>query len=214
MTDRRRVETRSIPASRRWVVKALRAGRRMTPTHGLVQCDITETLAHLKVSDPPLSVTGFIVAAVAGAAAAHPEVHAYQNWRGRLVIHHHVDVATLVEVATPEGSFPLAHLVRDADTRSLPEISAEIRRIKADPSAGGSGRSLPEDRTLREPDPGCRCALLPNSRQVGTHASHDRYGVGHFGRDVRRWRWLRDRLSDHSDPHRARRRHQQATLGR
>ncbi len=140
MPDRRRVETRSIPASRRWVVKALRAGRRMTPTHGLVQCDITETLAHLRVSDPPPSVTGFIVAAVAGAAAAHPEVHAYQNWRGRLVIHHHVDVATLVEVATPEGSFPLAHLVRDADTRSLPEISAEIRRIKADPSAGGSGR--------------------------------------------------------------------------
>ena len=141
MTDRhRRAETRSIPASRRWVTKALRAGRRMTPTHGLIQCDVTKTLAQLKASDPPLSMTAFIVAAVARAAAAHPEVHAYQNWKGRLVIHDHVDVATLVEVTTPEGSFPLAHLVRDADTRSLQEISAEIRRIKTDPTAVGSGR--------------------------------------------------------------------------
>jgi pyruvate/2-oxoglutarate dehydrogenase complex dihydrolipoamide acyltransferase (E2) component len=112
----------------------------MTPTHGLVQCDVTKTLAQLKSSNPPLSMTAFIVAAVARAAAAHPEVHAHQNWRGQLTIYHHVDVATLVEVAAPEGSFPLAHLVRNADTRSLPEISAEIGRIKTDPTTGGSGR--------------------------------------------------------------------------
>ncbi len=112
----------------------------MTPTHGLVQCDVTETLAYLQAADPPLSVTAFIVAAVGRAAAAHPEVHAHQNWIGQLVIHHQVDVATLVEVVTPQGSFPLAHLVRDADARSLPEISAELRRIKANPASGGSGR--------------------------------------------------------------------------
>lgn len=137
--NERPIEVRSIPATRRWVTQALRAGRRMTPTHGLVQCDVTDTLALLKAFDPPLSMTGFIVSAVARVAAAHPEVHAYRNWRGKLAIHRHVDVATLIEVSTQGRSFPLAHLVRDADRRSAVDISAEIRTIKADPASGKSG---------------------------------------------------------------------------
>jgi pyruvate/2-oxoglutarate dehydrogenase complex dihydrolipoamide acyltransferase (E2) component len=112
----------------------------MSPTHALLQCDVTNTRAHLKQFDPPLSLTAYLVSAVARAAATHPEVHAYRNWRGRLVVHHHVDVATLIEVRDSAGSFPLAHLVRDADQRSAADISAEIRRVKADPTAGSSGR--------------------------------------------------------------------------
>jgi len=155
VTDRpRRVETRSIPPTRRFVTGGLRAGRRMMPTHGLVQCDVTDTRAHLMASDPPLSMTAFIVAAVARAAAAHPEVHAYRSWSGRLIIHHHVDVATLVEVAAPEGSFPLAHLVRDADARGLADISAEIRTVKANPTAGTSGRLFRETAPLASRIPG------------------------------------------------------------
>ena len=112
----------------------------MNPTHALLQCDVTETRIYLKRFDPPLSLTAYLVSAVARAAAAHPEVHAYRNWRGKLVIHHHVDVATLIEVRDSTGSFPLAHLVRDADQRSADDISAEIRNVKADPTAGVSGR--------------------------------------------------------------------------
>ena len=136
----KRFVTRRIPASRRFVTKALRAGRRMTPTHGLLQCDITDTLAHLEGTDPPLSLSAYLVTAVARAAAAHPEVHAYRNWTGRLVVHHHVDVAMLVEVTTPDGSFPLAHLIRDADLRPPAEITAEIRQVKDNPGQGVSGR--------------------------------------------------------------------------
>ena len=112
----------------------------MDPTHALLQCDVTDTRAYLERFNPPLSLTAYLVGAVARAAAAHPEVHAYRNWRGRLAIHHHVDVATLIEVRDSTGSFPLAHLVRDADRRSPGEISAEIRDVKADPTAGASGR--------------------------------------------------------------------------
>ena len=114
----------------------------MNPTHALLQCDVTETRTYLKRFDPPLSFTAYLVTAVAQAAALHPEVHAYRNWRGRLVIHHHVDVATLIEVRDPAGSFPLAHLVRDADKRSAIEISNEIRGVKADPTAGAWGRAF------------------------------------------------------------------------
>ncbi|MBK5268209.1 MAG: hypothetical protein JJE47_12320 [Acidimicrobiia bacterium] len=76
------------------------------------------------------------------AAAAHPEVHAYRNWRGQLVLHHHVDIAVLVEVITPEGPFPLAHLVHDADARDVTDISNEIRQVKASPTSSRSGQLL------------------------------------------------------------------------
>jgi len=111
----------------------------MIPTHGLVQCDATDSRAFVEAAD--LSFTAFIVAAVGRAAAAHPEVHAYRNWRGRLALHDYVDVATLVEVARPgQSSFPMAHLIRDADIRSPAELSAELRSIQGDVTRSRSGR--------------------------------------------------------------------------
>jgi pyruvate/2-oxoglutarate dehydrogenase complex dihydrolipoamide acyltransferase (E2) component len=114
----------------------------MTPMHGLVDLDVTEANQLLARHDPPLSFTAFVVASVARAAAAHPEVHAYRNWRGQVVTHRHVDVATLVEIATPQGPFPLAHVIRDADIRDVVDLTAELRRVKTDPSASVSGRWL------------------------------------------------------------------------
>lgn len=114
----------------------------MTPMHGLIEVDITDAHDLLAARKPPLSLTAYVVACVARAAAAHPEVHAYRNWRGQLVLHHHVDVNTIVEIETPQGPFPLAHVIRDADIRDVDEISAELRTIKANPSTGASGRWL------------------------------------------------------------------------
>src|SRR5690349_13507378 len=94
----RGVETRPFPSSRRLVTAAVRTGRRIVPMHGLMDVDIDDAHRLLAAHDPALSMTAFVVASVARAAAAHPEVHAYRDWRGRLVEHHYVDVQTLVEV--------------------------------------------------------------------------------------------------------------------
>jgi pyruvate/2-oxoglutarate dehydrogenase complex dihydrolipoamide acyltransferase (E2) component len=131
-----------FPSSRRAVTAAVRAGRRIVPMHGLIDVDVSTARRLLAEHEPPLSVTAFVVAAVARAAAAHPEVHAYRDWRGRLVRSRHVDVQTLVEVATDQGPFGLVHVVRDADIRDVADISAELRGVKADPSATGTGRAL------------------------------------------------------------------------
>ena len=73
--------------------------------YGLVDVDVTKANRLLVSHDPPSSLTAFIVANVARAAAAHPEVHTYRNWRGQLVTHDHVDVTTMVEISTPQGVF-------------------------------------------------------------------------------------------------------------
>jgi pyruvate/2-oxoglutarate dehydrogenase complex dihydrolipoamide acyltransferase (E2) component len=110
--------------------------------HGLVDLDVTEANQLLARSEPPLSFTAFVVASVARAAAEHPEVHAYRNWLGQLVSHQHVDVTTIVEITTPQGPFPLAHVIRDADIRDVADLTAELRRVKTDPTVSGSGRWL------------------------------------------------------------------------
>jgi pyruvate/2-oxoglutarate dehydrogenase complex dihydrolipoamide acyltransferase (E2) component len=114
----------------------------MAPMTGLFQVDLTWARRVLAEADPPLSLTAFVIASVGQAAANHPEVHAYRDWRGRLVEHRHVDVQVLIEVPTDQGPFGLVHVVRDADIRSVTEITAEIRAVKARPTSTKNGRLL------------------------------------------------------------------------
>jgi pyruvate/2-oxoglutarate dehydrogenase complex dihydrolipoamide acyltransferase (E2) component len=136
------VEVRPFPSNRRLVTAALRAGRPKMPMYGLVDVDVTTANRLLASHDPPSSMTAFVVASVARAVAARPEVHVYRNWRGQLVTHRYVDVATMVEISTPQGPFAIPHVLRDADVRGVPELTAELHRVKREPSASFSGRWL------------------------------------------------------------------------
>ncbi len=136
------MEVRKSPRSRRLVIGALKVGRGQFPIHGVIDVDVTLARQRMRAVEPPLSMTAFAAASIGRAAARHPEVHGYLDWRGRLVLHRHVDIATLFEVTTPAGTFPLAHLIVDAHTRSVAEISAEIRAVQEDPGASPSGRLL------------------------------------------------------------------------
>jgi pyruvate/2-oxoglutarate dehydrogenase complex dihydrolipoamide acyltransferase (E2) component len=159
MNGRRSVEVRPFPRDRRLVTGAMRAGRRTTPMHGLLELDVTEATRLLHQSDPPLSLTAFVVASVARAAAAHPEVHVYRTWRGRLASHSRVDVATIVEVDTEDGPFPLAHVVRDAARRDVVDLTAELRRIKGDAGLRSEGGWLAQAATIGTRVPGVIPAL-------------------------------------------------------
>jgi pyruvate/2-oxoglutarate dehydrogenase complex dihydrolipoamide acyltransferase (E2) component len=133
VTRPRQIEIRPFPGNRRLVTAAMRAGRHTVPMHGLLALDVSTAIELLEAHEPPLSFTAFVVAAVGRAVARHPEVHAYRDWRGRLVIHRHVDVSTIVEITTPQGPFPLVHTLRDADIRDVASLSAELRHVKDTP---------------------------------------------------------------------------------
>ncbi len=112
----------------------------MTPMHGLLEVDVTDAKRLLADHEPALSWTAFVIASVARAAAAHPQVHAYRNWRGQLVWHRHIDVTTIIEIFTAQGPFPRAHAIRDADIRDVIDLTRELRAVKADRSASaGAG---------------------------------------------------------------------------
>ncbi len=154
MERRRGAEVRPFPSDRHLVTAAMRAGRRMAPMQGLIAVDVTEANRILARHDSPATLTGFVVASVARAAAAHPQVHAYRNWRGQLITHRHVDVTTIVEIATPDGPFGLPHVLRDADLRGAADLTAELHRVKRDPSASRSGGWLERARPAATRIPG------------------------------------------------------------
>jgi pyruvate/2-oxoglutarate dehydrogenase complex dihydrolipoamide acyltransferase (E2) component len=112
----------------------------MAPMTAMVQVDITD--AWEKMTEEDASPTAFVLACVGRAVAAHPEVHAYRDWFGRLVIHRHVDVTTMIEVETKSGVYPLAHPVLNTDVRTVGDLSDELRRIKTTPASGRTGRLL------------------------------------------------------------------------
>ena len=164
------LDIQPFPSSRRAVTAAVRAGRRIMPMHGLVEVDVTEARRLLADHEAPLSTTAFVIAAVARAVAAHPEVHAYRDWRGRLVRHRHVDVQSLVEVATAQGPFGLVHVVRDADIRDVADISTELGGVKADMTSTATGRALQRLAPIAGRVPGVFPAMYAvMSRSVRAH---------------------------------------------
>ena len=58
-------------------------------------------------------------------------IHALRDWRGRLVLFDDVDINTIVEVEVEGHRFPLAHVVRATNRRSVRELHDEIRAVQA-----------------------------------------------------------------------------------
>lgn len=110
--------------------------------YGLLDLDVTAAKRLLDAADPPLSMTAFVIASAARAAAAHPAVHGYRDWRGRLVTHDFVDVTSLVEVPTSQGLFAMPCTLHDADVRTVADLSGELRRVKQAPASTRTGRWL------------------------------------------------------------------------
>jgi 2-oxoisovalerate dehydrogenase E2 component (dihydrolipoyl transacylase) len=119
---------------RRVIAERLTESARSIPQYSYVEeCDVTRLEAlrkHLNdrrpASAPPLTFLPFIVAALARTLGKFPQCNAlYDSARGVLVKHNavHVGVAT----QTPQGL--KVPVVRNAESRALHDLAAEIRRV-------------------------------------------------------------------------------------
>ncbi|MEY9854651.1 pyruvate/2-oxoglutarate dehydrogenase complex dihydrolipoamide acyltransferase (E2) component [Catenulispora sp. GAS73] len=137
----RGVEIRRLPVSRRLAIGAERAGRHRAAMSYLMTADITVARRLMAMAPETLSLPAFITASVARAAADSPEVHAYRDWRGRMVVHRHVDVMVPVLARTEQAPHALPHLVphvvRDADRHNVAQISAELLAAENFPTTDG-----------------------------------------------------------------------------
>jgi pyruvate/2-oxoglutarate dehydrogenase complex dihydrolipoamide acyltransferase (E2) component len=124
-----------FPAARRVIVDAGRMGTRRPFIHGLLEIDVKpprEAMRrHKAETGESLSFTAFIIACLARAIAGHPQMHAYRDWRDRLILFNDVDVAT--EIETERDGVALPHVISAANKKTFRQIHDEIRSVQANP---------------------------------------------------------------------------------
>jgi pyruvate/2-oxoglutarate dehydrogenase complex dihydrolipoamide acyltransferase (E2) component len=102
--------------------------------HGIVEVDITqarERLRWIKESEgESLSFTGFIAYCCAQAVDEDKHLHAYFDWRGRLVIFDEVDISLPVERTQNGRPVVLQTVIRAANRKTVWEIHREIRALQ------------------------------------------------------------------------------------
>ena len=135
-----------IPAMRRFAVDSGYLGRRRHIVHGLIEVDVTEArrLIHEyeRRKGEKISFTAFIVYCLARAIEAHPHVHAYRDWRNRLVIYNDVNITSMMETEFDGRKIPMPHVFKAANRKSLLELHREMRSAQGAPQASGEAHFM------------------------------------------------------------------------
>jgi len=122
-----------FPSARNPIIDAGYVSSKRHIIHGFLELDVTEARKIIKATagsdGQTLSFTAYLVASYARAIRQHPNVQAFRDILGRLVIFHDVDVSTMVEPIP--GAVAIPHLIHAAHARSVRDISEEIRSLQA-----------------------------------------------------------------------------------
>jgi pyruvate/2-oxoglutarate dehydrogenase complex dihydrolipoamide acyltransferase (E2) component len=111
-----------------------RMGLQKHTVHGLVEFDISrarETIRKHKVQTGEiLSFSAFFLACLGKAIDMNKHMHAYRNWRNKLIIFDQVDVNTLFEVEVDGKKTIRPHILRGVNKKTFREIHQEIRAFQ------------------------------------------------------------------------------------
>jgi pyruvate/2-oxoglutarate dehydrogenase complex dihydrolipoamide acyltransferase (E2) component len=134
-----RYEARPFLKIRRAYLDILAAGRRRHLIHGLVEVDVTEARrrlhAHSTHTAPRLSITAFLIYCVAQAVEADRMMHAHRHGK-RLILFEEVDVNSQIEADLDDQKIIQSLLVRQANGKSVAQISQEIHDAHKHVAAG------------------------------------------------------------------------------
>lgn len=124
-----------LPPFRQLVMDGMELAGRKHCIHGLLAVDVTEPrrLIHCikQRTGEALSFTGFIVYCCARAVDEDTHLHAYLDWRNRLVMFDDVDVSLPVERLQDGKPVVLQTVIRAANRKSVVQIHREIRALQA-----------------------------------------------------------------------------------
>jgi pyruvate/2-oxoglutarate dehydrogenase complex dihydrolipoamide acyltransferase (E2) component len=124
---------------RRFAFDAGYLGRRRHIVHGLIEVDVTDARAliqdHENKTGEKLSFTAFVIFCLSNAIQEHPHVHAYRDWRNRLVVYEDINITSMFEAEFGAKKIPMPHIFRAANRQSLQEIHDELREFQHKPHA-------------------------------------------------------------------------------
>lgn len=139
-------EVLPFPRERQVIVEGGRIAAARHTVYGLIETDVTEPRrmihAHQARTGETISFTAFIIACLGKAIDENKRMHAYREWRKRLVVFDEVDVNTVVEIEHEGRKVTLPHLIRAINKRTVQEIHADIRSVQAKPKSSREFRAM------------------------------------------------------------------------
>jgi pyruvate/2-oxoglutarate dehydrogenase complex dihydrolipoamide acyltransferase (E2) component len=136
MTDKHQgYETAPFSKMRQMQAEGMRLGGKKSTIHGLLEVDVTKARQfiheHKVRTGETLSFTAWAITCLGKAVDMDRRVHAYRDWRNRLVIFDEVDVNTVFETEDDGEKVVVACFVRAANQKSFRQIHDEIRAFQA-----------------------------------------------------------------------------------
>ncbi|MGM0554900.1 MAG: 2-oxo acid dehydrogenase subunit E2 [Myxococcota bacterium] len=132
-------QIKPFPRARRLVTDVGHVVQGRPVIRGLLEIDVTHAREKIREykeqTGERLSFTAYLVACTGRAVDSHKSVHACRDWLGRLVIYDDVDISTMIEVERDEHRFPVGHIVRAANRKTVREIHDEIREVQTRPTS-------------------------------------------------------------------------------
>ena len=126
-----------FPPERQLIIEGGRISSRKHTVIALIEMDVTKSRQfireHKSRTGESLSFTAFVIACLGKAVGENKAVHAYRDWRNRLILFDDVDVNISVEIEREGRKLVLPHFVRTANNRTVRDIHSEIRAVQAKP---------------------------------------------------------------------------------
>jgi pyruvate/2-oxoglutarate dehydrogenase complex dihydrolipoamide acyltransferase (E2) component len=126
-----------FPLERQVTIQGGRLASRKHTVRALIEVDVTEPRRriheHKARTGETLSFTAFVIACLGKAIDENKMMHAYRDWRNRLILFDEVDVNTVVEIEVDGRKMVLPHWMRAVNKRTFRDIHAEMRAVQAKP---------------------------------------------------------------------------------
>ena len=126
-----------FPMERQVTIQGGRLASRKHTIHALIEVDVTEPRRmiqeHKARTGEALSFTAFVITCLGKAIDQNKRMHAYCDWRKRLIVFDEVDVNTMIEVEADGRKRVIPHWVRAANKRTFRDIHDEIRTTQTEP---------------------------------------------------------------------------------
>jgi hypothetical protein len=149
---------------RRVIVDVGAASSRRHAIPAWFSADVTQAWERIRARGRP-SLTVYVAGSLARSVARHPRLHACRDLRGRLVVFDDVDVNLSVEIEADGRPFPMNHVLRATQSRSVDDLHDEVQAVKADPARSPTaGLGAPVRAYLALPAP-VRSRLLGSVRR-------------------------------------------------
>jgi pyruvate/2-oxoglutarate dehydrogenase complex dihydrolipoamide acyltransferase (E2) component len=126
-----------FPWERQMIIEGGRIASKRHSVFGLIEVDVTDARRILRDyrerTGESLSFTAFIAVCLGKAVDENKMVHAYRDWRNRLILFDEVDVNMVVEIEMEGRKVTLPHFVRAANKRTVDSIHHGIRKVQKKP---------------------------------------------------------------------------------